>query len=254
MGAPHSSQCADRLQTLTIAYKERGVPLASGKCEGPTSRLTFLGIEMDTVAWSLHLPAVKLMHSHQGATLLDWNDRKACRRRELESLVVLLAFFSTPAGRQAWTLVPSAHDKPAVRPIRLEGTLYSAPQQRFPRGSRLVEHLHIRLERRRPHAQTLRRACSFLLRRSGSMGLRGVLESPLVADCMGCAVAATLHFCKTDAFHHPGGRSLGWSMAWEAGYMLLRQPSCGCRPLVPRMPGRPPHAHAALPILHRGIP
>ena len=33
----------------------------------------------------------------------------------------------------------------------------------------MVEH-HTRLERRRPHAQTLRRACSFLLRRNGSMG------------------------------------------------------------------------------------
>eukprot|EP00731_Ephydatia_muelleri_P017226 Em0010g324a len=88
VGAPHSSQCADSLQTMNLACKELGVPLAAGKCEGPTSCLTFLGIELDTVAWSLRLPADKLTRIK--ATLLDWNDRKACRRIELESLIGLL--------------------------------------------------------------------------------------------------------------------------------------------------------------------
>ena len=88
VGPPHSSQCADSLQVLTDACKVLGVPLATGKCEGPTTCLTFLGIELDTVAWSLRLPADKL--SRIKATLQEWSDRKACRRRELESLVGLL--------------------------------------------------------------------------------------------------------------------------------------------------------------------
>ena len=33
VGAPHSSQCADCLQTINLACN---VPLAAGKCEGPT--------------------------------------------------------------------------------------------------------------------------------------------------------------------------------------------------------------------------
>ena len=88
VGPPHSSQCVNSLQVLTDACKVLGVPLATGKCEGPTTCLTFLGIELDTVAWSLRLPADKL--SRIKATLQEWSDRKACRRRELESLVGLL--------------------------------------------------------------------------------------------------------------------------------------------------------------------
>lgn len=44
VGAPHSSQYADSLQILTFVCKELGIPLATGKCEGPTSCLTFLSI------------------------------------------------------------------------------------------------------------------------------------------------------------------------------------------------------------------
>ena len=88
VGAPHSSQCADSLRTLTLTCQELGVPLATEKCEGPTSCLTFLGIELDTIAWSMRLPADKL--SRIKATLFEWGDKKVCCRRELESLVGLL--------------------------------------------------------------------------------------------------------------------------------------------------------------------
>ena len=154
VGAPYSSQCADSLQTLTFAYKELGVPLVAGKCEGPTLRLTFLDIELDTVAWALRLPADKLTCTK------EWNDRKACRRR------ARIPYWPPPArlqGCQAGTLIPSVHDKSAVRPIRLEGPPSSTPQQRFPGRSLLVEHHHIRLEWHRPHATLLewndRKAC-----------------------------------------------------------------------------------------------
>ena len=59
--------------------------MASHKTERPCTRLVFLGIEVDTVAGELRLPVEKL---HRLKTMLrEWNDRKACTRRELESLV-----------------------------------------------------------------------------------------------------------------------------------------------------------------------
>ena len=85
---PHSSECAEALVTVTQACATLGVPLAEHKREGPTTCLTFLGIEVDTVASQLRLPQDKLCLLR---SLLEvWRDRKVCERRELESLVGLL--------------------------------------------------------------------------------------------------------------------------------------------------------------------
>ena len=46
LGTPHSSQCADSLKIVVDTCAELGVPLALDKCEGPRTRLTFLGIEL----------------------------------------------------------------------------------------------------------------------------------------------------------------------------------------------------------------
>ena len=82
---PHSSECAEALVTVTQACATLGVPLAEHKREGPTTCLTFLGIEVDTVASQLRLPQDKLCRLR---SLLEvWRDRKVCERRELESLV-----------------------------------------------------------------------------------------------------------------------------------------------------------------------
>ena len=67
---------------------ELGVPLASHKCEGTTTRLTFLGIEIDTTRGLLRLPAEKL--GRLRSLLQEWGDRKVCVRRELESLIGIL--------------------------------------------------------------------------------------------------------------------------------------------------------------------
>lgn len=57
-----------------------GVPMAVHKRKGPTTCLIFLGIEIDTVAGELRLPTL----------LAQWGDRRACTRKELESLIGLL--------------------------------------------------------------------------------------------------------------------------------------------------------------------
>ena len=57
---PGSTQCRDNLATLLRVTATLGIPIANHKTEGPAVTLTFLGIEVDTVAGELRLPADKL--------------------------------------------------------------------------------------------------------------------------------------------------------------------------------------------------
>ena len=88
LGTPHSSQCADSLRIVVDTCTELGVPLALDKCEGPSTCLTFLRIELDTETRTLRLPRDKLARILD--TLEMWQEKKVCRRKELESLVGLL--------------------------------------------------------------------------------------------------------------------------------------------------------------------
>ena len=60
---PDSPQCRDELETLLQVFRELGVPVATHKTEGPSTCLVFLGIEID---------------------------KRACSRKELESLIGML--------------------------------------------------------------------------------------------------------------------------------------------------------------------
>ena len=60
LGAPNSTNCASALHTTLSICGELGVPIAEEKTEGPTTILTFLGIEIDTVNLQLCLPLQKL--------------------------------------------------------------------------------------------------------------------------------------------------------------------------------------------------
>ena len=59
--------------------------LAEHKTEGPATRITFLGIMIDTTAGQLSLPPEKLARVQ--SLLTDWGDRKSCSKKELESLI-----------------------------------------------------------------------------------------------------------------------------------------------------------------------
>ena len=82
VGPAGSPQCAQVLAILDDSCAALGVPVAEHKREGPTTCLTFLGIEMDTQAAQLRLPADKRLW----LLLEDWSDRKVCSWCELESL------------------------------------------------------------------------------------------------------------------------------------------------------------------------
>ena len=88
IGPPNSPECGDALATLNRTYATLGVPIVEHKREGPTTCLTYLGIEVDTVASQLRLPHEKLQRLR--SCLAGWGDRKCCNRRELESLLGIL--------------------------------------------------------------------------------------------------------------------------------------------------------------------
>ncbi len=66
-----------------------GFPVAMEKLEGPSTKLTFLGFEIDTVAMEVRLPQAKLAELKELSQ--HWCERKVCTIRELESLVGKLA-------------------------------------------------------------------------------------------------------------------------------------------------------------------
>lgn len=88
LGAPGTQECDKAMTVLNDACSFLGVPVAEHKREGPSTCLTFLGIEVDTEQSQLRLPQDKLQRL---ISLLEaWGDRKTCSRKELESLVGLL--------------------------------------------------------------------------------------------------------------------------------------------------------------------
>jgi len=66
--------------------------VAEDKLEGPTTKLVFLGFEIDTVAGEIQLPHSKL--SDLKLTISSWISKKSCTKRELESITGRLAHAS----------------------------------------------------------------------------------------------------------------------------------------------------------------
>ena len=99
LGPPNSPDCQRALDTLTQVFDSLGVPLAPEKREGPGTTITFLGIVIDTVRQELRLPQDKL--ERLVTTVTQWGSKKACTRRELESLIGTIqhACKVIPAGR-----------------------------------------------------------------------------------------------------------------------------------------------------------
>ena len=79
---------AQALHMACATLSDLGVPLAPEKVEGPQTCLVFLGIELDTHTLTARLPQEKLQRL---SALVDaWQDRKACTKRELLSLLGVL--------------------------------------------------------------------------------------------------------------------------------------------------------------------
>ena len=85
VGAPNSPECERVLFILLRVFGELGLPAATNKSEGPATRLTFLGFELDSVQLEFRLPAEKVAALQMMIT--KWLDRRSCTRKEFESLV-----------------------------------------------------------------------------------------------------------------------------------------------------------------------
>ena len=85
IGHAGSQECQQNLEIMLDSCRSLGVPTAPAKCEGPTTRLIFLGYELDTILGVVRLPAEKLARTL--ALVKDWSSRRSCKRKQLESLL-----------------------------------------------------------------------------------------------------------------------------------------------------------------------
>ena len=85
VGPPDSPQCRNNLTIIKTTCKNLGVPLEESKSEGPTPCITFLGLELDSIARIIRLPDDKLARLCQ--SLQEWGNIKATRKRNLLSLI-----------------------------------------------------------------------------------------------------------------------------------------------------------------------
>ena len=83
-------QAVSQKSMLISSFQHLGVSLELSKLEGPSTCLTFLGIEVDTEALLLRLPSEKLLRVKQ--ELSHCLLRKSITKRELQSLTALLQF------------------------------------------------------------------------------------------------------------------------------------------------------------------
>ena len=91
--------CQNTFDTFQDTCYKLGIALSPDKLEGPSSTITFLGIELDSRNQTISLPSDKLeeilMELHQ------WSSIKKCTKRQLLSLIGKLSFAAKciPAGR-----------------------------------------------------------------------------------------------------------------------------------------------------------
>lgn len=85
MGKPSTGECASLLEAFSFLAQELGVPLAADKTKGPTMRLTYLGIELDTIAQSSRLPGEKVTALKE--TILQTLPLKKVTLRQIQSLL-----------------------------------------------------------------------------------------------------------------------------------------------------------------------
>ena len=88
VGPPSSDTCQRNLDILMQLCEDLGVPLALEKVEGPSTTISFLGIQLDTVRMEIKLPEEKLSRIKE--TLSAWLQKKKATKREILFLVGLL--------------------------------------------------------------------------------------------------------------------------------------------------------------------
>ena len=89
IGSPGSDKCEVAVERVLHLFDELGFLVAQDKLEGPETRLTFLGFELEMTTMEICLSHQKLRELRHLSYL--WRSQKACSRRDLKSLVGKLA-------------------------------------------------------------------------------------------------------------------------------------------------------------------
>ena len=84
-GPPNSDICKDNLSKAKVLCSELGVPLAEEKTVGPSTVITFLGIELDSVKFEARLPKDKLLKAKDSVNF--WISIRSAMKRNLLSLI-----------------------------------------------------------------------------------------------------------------------------------------------------------------------
>ena len=89
MGKGGTHECATNLSIVQRTCRDLGMPVEPSKTEGPSTQITFLGMELDTEELVIRLPQEKLARLR--ACLASWRLRKHGKKRDLLSLIGLLS-------------------------------------------------------------------------------------------------------------------------------------------------------------------
>ena len=85
LGHPGTQECEQGLCQAMATLGHLSVPIAAHKTEGPSTVLTFLGIQIDSEAMSLCLMPDKVACTLE--LVLSWRSRRAATKRQLQSLI-----------------------------------------------------------------------------------------------------------------------------------------------------------------------
>ena len=85
VGAPGTSECESNSDLMHRVCGEVAMPVEPEKDEGPASTISFLGLELDSMAMEVRLPQEKLKKLK--TVLGTWRGRQACRKRDILSLI-----------------------------------------------------------------------------------------------------------------------------------------------------------------------
>ena len=85
-------ECQESLDIILDTCKKCGFEVQPSKTEGPSQKLTFLGIEIDTITKEIRLPKEKVVEIKN--ELQEWSQKKVATKREILSLLGKLNFCS----------------------------------------------------------------------------------------------------------------------------------------------------------------
>ena len=112
LGSPGTPEALQAAQTAEALFARLGIPIAHHKTEGPATRITFLGIHIDTESGMLSLPQEKLQRIRE--LVQTWQRQRRHTRKDLESLLGHLSHAATVIRpgriflRSLFALLPAA--------------------------------------------------------------------------------------------------------------------------------------------------